>query len=64
MGLMTALLNVTHSTGLRTGEGGRHTKTHTTLWTTRRRIRNVMWNNKLTVNTGQGADITVRGSCC
>lgn len=62
MGLMTALQSKTYSTRLSVGCvcGGAHTKTHTALQTTRGRIRNLMLNNELTVNTGQRAEETVK----
>lgn len=59
IGLMTALQTITYSTGLRVGRGGAHQNAHSTV-ENRKGIRNLMLNNKLTVNTGQRADKTVR----
>lgn len=64
MGLMTALQTVTYRTGSRVGGGvgvvgGTHQNTHSTV-DNKKRIRNLMSNNKLTVNRGQRADTTVR----
>lgn len=41
------------------GGGGAHQNTHSTV-DNKKRIRNLMSNNKLTVNTGQRVDKTVR----
>lgn len=63
MGLMTAYPTVTYSTGLKTGggggAGGAHQNTHDTV-VNKRRIRNFVRDNKLTVNTGRSADKTRR----
>ncbi len=59
MGLMTAQTTATHSTGLMVGGGLAHQNSRRTA-DNKKRIRNLMSNNKLTVNTGQRAEKTLR----